>query len=66
MPLFYHIIISGILGCENMDKLIPEYHLPFSKNCELADGTTATVYDANGEAGKKYIYSQKTHSWSKL
>lgn len=48
-----------------MDKLIPEYHLPFSKNCELADGTTATVYDANGEAGKNiFIVRKHTHGAS--
>ncbi len=54
---------SGILGCEDMDKLVPEYHLPFSPNSEFSDGTKATIFDKDGNVENVYVYNKSEHKW---
>ena len=57
---------TGILGCDEMDKLIPEYHIPFSKDVELPSGSTATVFDKDGLIKAVYKYDKDKRKWELL
>lgn len=56
---------TGILGCANTDKLVPEYYLKFDPNInlELTNNSKAIVYDVDDNLIQTYIYNLKKHIW---